>query len=146
VKHDVLRSVAHNLADSLCSRAGLNLGFYATDIFEEARKSPEAFIRADLLNGNVIAGRASASLSQVVTLYRNILADVCAKHGASVSHFRTLTARFSVDARGTARVIVTVEDNHGRLSIDEYMDAPLRHIKTIDDIGRVRTQRKPKRG
>ena len=41
------------------------------------------------------------------------------KHGASLSQFRTLTARYSVDNRGR-RVVVTIEDSKGRRSIDDF--------------------------
>jgi hypothetical protein len=144
VKHDKLRSIAHNVADSFASGIGLPLGYYATDVFGEAKRSPEGFITVDFLEGTLVTGRASGPLGKAVGLYRGVLADVSAKHGASVSQFRTLTARYSVDSHGR-RVVVTIEDSEGRRSIDEYVGDPLRHIKTVDSAGRVRTSRKPRR-
>ena len=145
MKHDKLRSIAHNVADSFASGIGLPLGYYATDVFGEAKRSPEGFITVDFLKGAVVNGCASRALENAVALYRGVLTDVSAKHGASLSQFRTLTARYSVDRHGK-RVVVTVEDSEARCSIDEYVGDPLRHIKTLDSAGRIRTLRKPRRG
>jgi hypothetical protein len=144
VKHDILRSIAHNVADSFASGIGLPLGYYATDVFGEATRSPEGFITVDFLEGTVVTGRASTPLKKAVGLYRVVLADVSARHGASLSDFRTLIAHYSADKHGR-RVVVTIEDSEARRSIDEYAGHPLRHIKTVDNAGRVRTSRKPRR-
>ena len=144
MKHGELRSIAHNLADSFASGIGLPIGLYETDVFGEAEKSSEGFVRIDFLNGNVAAGSGSAQLEEAVGLYRGALENVCTKHGASVSSFRVLTARYSAGRTGT-RVVVEIEDTDGRCSVDEYVGVPLRHIKTVDDLGRVRTLRKPRR-
>jgi len=144
VKHDKLRSIAHNVADSFASGLGFPIGYYATDVFGEAERSPAGLITVDFLEGTLVAGRASEPLCKAVHLYRRVLADISAKHGASVSQFRTLTARYSAKSRGR-QVIVTIEDEEGRRSIDEYVGDPLRHIKTVDNAGRIRTLRKPRR-
>jgi hypothetical protein len=122
---------------------GFPIGVYATDVFGEARRSPEGFITVDFLEGTLPAGCASAPLGKAVSLYRDVVADVSAKHGASVSQFRTLTAFYSADSRDR-RVVVTIEDSEGRRSVDEYVGDPLRPIKTVDSAGRVRTLRKPR--
>jgi hypothetical protein len=145
VKHGELRSIAHNLADSFASGIGLPIGHDATDVFGEAEKTPEGFIAVDFLNGSFAAGSGSARIEEAVRLYRGVLENVCTKHGASVSSFRMLTARYSAGRTG-ARVIVEIEDTDGHRSVDEYVSAPLRHIKTVDHLGRVRTLRKPRRG
>src|SRR5581483_7171580 len=119
------------------------LGVYSTDVFGEAATSPGGFITVDFLKGTVESGRNSASLTKAVGLYRVVLEKVCSKHGCSVSYFRGLTARYSSN-RGR-RVLVAIEDNEGRRSVDEYVGTPLRHRKTIDGVGRVRTLRKPRR-
>ncbi len=140
MKHDELRSIGHNLADSLASGVGFLIGLYTTDVFGEASKSPAGFLIVDFLNGT-IQGHASASLAKAVSLYRDALPSLCEKHGASLSYFRELTARYSVDALGE-RVLVTVEDQNGRRSTDAYVGAPLRHVKITDSLGRIHTQRK----
>jgi hypothetical protein len=140
MKHDELRSIGHNIADSLASGVGLLVGICATDVFGEARKSPEGFITVDFMKGITTGGPASASLVKAVGLYRDALPDLCERHGASVSSFRELTARYSVDTAG-GRVLVTVEDKNGRRSTDEYIGSPLRYVKTVDNLGRIRTKR-----
>lgn len=40
MKHDVLRSVAHNVAASLASGVGLLIGVHQLDVFGDARRSP----------------------------------------------------------------------------------------------------------
>jgi len=144
VKQGELRSIAHNLADSFASGMGFPIGVYVTDVFGEAEKSPGGFITVDFVNGKVAAGFGSAGLEKAVRLYRDVLESLCTKHGASVSTFRILTARYSGGRRGR-RVVVAIEDSDGHRSEDEYMGAPLRHMKTVDDLGRVRTLRKPRR-
>lgn len=144
MKHDQLRSIAHNIADSFASGIGLPIGCHATDVFGEAAKSPGGFMTVDFLRGAIVAGCASASLAKAVSLYRDVLADMCAMHGVSVRSFRTLTARYST-TRLQQTVVVRIEDSEGRCSADEYVGVPLRRIKTVDIAGRVRTLRKPKR-
>jgi hypothetical protein len=145
MKHDQLRSIAHNVADSFASGIGLPIGYLATHVFGEARKSPGGFITIDFLRGDIAHGRASAALTKAVRLYRDVLADISGKHGVPVRSFRVLTVRYSM-AGSQEKAEVRIEDSEGRCSLDEYIDSPLRHIKRVDSAGRVRTQRKPKRG
>jgi hypothetical protein len=72
--------------------------------------------------------------------YRKALPSLCAKHGASIEEFKTLTARYSADVFNR-RIVVTVRDRVGRCYIDEYVGIPARHIKVTDHLGRVRTKR-----
>lgn len=127
------------MADSLASGVGFLIGMYGTAVFGEARKNRAGFLKVDFLNGT-IQGDASASLARAVNLYRDALPLLCEKHGASISDLRELTARYSVDAVGDS-VLVTVEDQNGRRSHDEYIGVPLRHIQITDSLGRIRTQR-----
>jgi len=98
----------------------------------------------DFIRGTIVAGSASTSLAKAVSLYRDVLAHMSARHGVSVGSFRRLTARYSTLGLQPT-VVVRIEDSRGRCSADEYVDVPLRHIKTVDIAGRVRTLRKPKR-
>ena len=143
MKHGELRSVAHNLADSFASGIGIPIGYYVTDVFGEAEKNPQGVIAVDFLNGTFAAGSGSAQLEEAVRLYRGVLENICTKHGASVSSFRMLTAHYFAGRTGT-RVVVAIEDTDGHRSVDEFVSAPLRHIKTVDGLGRVRTLRKPR--
>lgn len=143
MKHAKLRSIAHNLADSFASGMGFPIGYYVTDVFGEAQKAPGRFITADFLKGDLVAGSASLSLARAVRLYSDALVSISAKHGVSVQDFRMLIARFSTSG-SQPTVLITIEDSQGRRSTDEYVGIPLRHIKTVDGAGRIRTLRKPK--
>lgn len=141
MKHNQLRSIGHNIADSLASGIGLLIGCYNFDVFGEARNSSEGFITVDFLNGTTSGSPVSETLAKAVTLYRDALPALCEKHKVSISGFRQLTARYSRDAIG-GRVQVTIEDKNGRCSVDEYVGIPLRRLKTVDNLGRIRTKRK----
>jgi hypothetical protein len=140
MKFDELRSIGHNIADSLASGIGLLIGIYEMDIFDEARRSPERCIVVDFLSGKVTSGRASPPLARAIALYGEALADLCKKHRTSRAVFRELTARYSSDVYGR-RFVVTIENHQGRRAIDEYVGTPGRRIRILDHLGRVRRKR-----
>jgi hypothetical protein len=133
MKFDELRSIGHNIADSLASGIGLLVGVYETDVFGEARRSPERCVVVDFLSSKVIGGRASRSLSRAIALYAKALPALCQKHRTSSALLRELTARYSVDAYGP-RFVVTVEDDKGRRVVDEYIGIPGRRIRLVDHL------------
>ena len=92
MKHATLRSIAHNIADSLGSGVGLMIGVYEIDIYGEAAAAPSGWIVVDFLAGQVVEGTPSEHLKKAVGMYRDALPRLCAKHGASVSDFRELIA------------------------------------------------------
>jgi hypothetical protein len=72
MKFNELRSIGHNIADSLASGIGLLVGLvgvYEMDVFGEARRNPERCIVVDFLSGKVVEGRASRSLARAIALY-----------------------------------------------------------------------------
>lgn len=140
MKFDVLRSIGHNIADSLASGVGLLIGIYEIDIFGEARRSPDRCITIDFLSGTVVGGRASPALSRAIARYGSVLADFCKKHAASPSDFRVLSACYSSDIFGP-HFVVTVENRQGRRAVDEYIGWPGRRIRILDHLGRVRRKR-----
>jgi hypothetical protein len=140
MKFDALKSIGHNIADSLASGTGLLIGVYEMDIFGEARRSPGRCIVVDFSSGKVSSGRASPSLARAIRLYGEALADLCKKHRTSPAAFRELTARYSSDVYGT-RFVVTIENHHGRQAIDDYVGTPGRRIRILDHLGRVRRKR-----
>jgi hypothetical protein len=140
MKIGILRAIAHNIAESLGSGCGLLIGVYEMNVYGEAKKSPGQVIAIDFLAAEAIEGRASRILASAIKKYRKALPMLCTKHGASIEDFKTLTARYSVDAF-TRRLVVTVRDRVGRCYVDEYVGIPARHIKVTDHLGRVRTQR-----
>jgi len=146
MKFDQLRSIGHNIADSLASGIGLPIGIYETDVFAEAKcQTGQAFIIVDFLTGTCASGAPSASLARAITLYRDAFADLCKRHGTSPSAFQKLTAQYSIDALGR-RFIVTVEDRYGHHADDEYVGTTGRRVRVVDHLGRVRpkTSSKPK--
>jgi hypothetical protein len=73
--------------------------------------------------GAKLPGRASESLARAFRLYARELRYLCKRHGADVSDFAHLSARFSGRPR-FERFTVTVEDRNGRRSTDEYVGVP----------------------
>jgi hypothetical protein len=137
MKHDELRSVAHNLADSLASGIGLLIGVYEMDVFGEAGRSPGGSILVDLLRGTVVEGKPSASLRRAIALYGDALPSLCASHGGSVEDFRELKVRYWY-SRTERRFDVTVEDSAARRSTTEYAGVPGKRVKILDAQGRLR--------
>jgi hypothetical protein len=137
MKHDVLRSVAHNIADSLACGNGFLIGLYHTDVYAEANQNPSGFITIDFLHGVVTEGGASQNLMEAIRLYRDVLPELCKKHGSSLSDFAGLTARYSSNPIGP-HFIVTVTDRHGRKADAEYGGLDAQRVKMIDSKGRLR--------
>src|SRR5262249_1907927 len=119
MKHDQLRSIAHNIAASLASGIGLPIGIYDIDVFGEAAASSEKYIEVNFLDGTTSGGPLSSLLATAVSRYANWLPALCESHGADISHFTQLTARYRDKHRG-GWALVTVEDQNGRRSLDEY--------------------------
>lgn len=115
-----LKSIGHNIADSLASGLGFPIGCYGTEIFEEAAGSECGFICVDFLTGTSAGGPASSGLARAIELYRQALIDLCERHGAEVSAFNELTVRYSLHAVHGPHFVVTIEDAKGRRSIEEY--------------------------
>jgi hypothetical protein len=139
MKHDVLRSIAHNIADSLACGNGFLIGLYQhSNVYEEANRSHSGFITVDFLSGVVTEGSSSESLMEVVRLYRDALAKLCKKHGYSLSDFASLTARYSTNRLGRPQFTVTVKDRHGQTSNTEYGGLDAQRTKRIDSNGRLR--------
>ena len=137
MKFGTLKSIGHNIADSLASGIGLMIGVYEMDVFGEAAATPEGFIDVDFFKGEASGGHASAELQRALKLYADALPDLCKRQGVEVSEFQHLSARFSGRAK-FERFTVTVEDKRGRRSADEYVGRPGKRPKVLDHLGRVR--------
>lgn len=129
MKHGELRSIAHNIADSLASGIGLLIGAYELDVFGEAARSPDRALTVDFLAGTVSGGEVSAELARAVRLYRDALPGLCAKHRTTPAAFRELAARYQASATGN-RFTVTIEDQRGRRSSTGYAGTPGRRVRT----------------
>ena len=137
MKFGTLKSVGHNIADSLASGIGLMIGVYEMDVFREAAATPEGFIEVDFLTGEASGGEPSAELKRALRLYADALPDLCKRQGVEISDFRHLSARFS-GGQMFKRFSVKVEDKGGRQSVDEYVGLPGKRPKVLDHLGRVR--------
>jgi hypothetical protein len=140
MKIGVLRAIAHNIADSLGSGIGLLIGVYEMNVFDDAKKSPGGVISIDFLAAKVTRGKASPALAGAIAKYGKALPNLCAKHGASIDDFKTLSARYSTDTFNR-RIVVRIRDRLGRCYVDEYIGRPARHVKVTDRLGRIRTKR-----
>lgn len=137
MKSGVLRSVGHNLADSLASGICLLIGYREVSVFADAMRSPQKYVEVDFLNGIVTEGKASDSLTKAVYEYSKSLDKFCKKSGARAENFAALAARFHYGA--TERIVeVLVADTRGIFSIDTYVGVPLRRRRTQDKLGRIR--------
>jgi hypothetical protein len=119
------------------------IGVYVMDdVFDAAAKNAEGYITVDFLHGTIVDGNVSPSISQAIAKYRDALPGLCEKHGVPVSAFRELTARYFGGRGLGSRYLVSIEDQAGRRSSDEYVGRPGRRIKVMDSLGRIRTKRK----
>ena len=137
MKHDVLRSIAHNVAASLAGGIGLLIGAYDLDVFGDARRSRGGVITIDFLHGVVTEGQASRALADAARLYRNALPNLCKKHGASLADFAELIVRYSA-APTTSHFVIMITDRNGRQSSAEYGGFDSQRVKMIDGEGRLR--------
>lgn len=142
MKHAVLTSIGHNVADSLASGIGLLIGVFSMDIFGEARRSAEGYIEVNFLDGTTSGADPSPNLAEAILQYSRVLPDLCERHGASVSDFKRLIVRYELVGRpALPGFVVEVEDAAGRTSRDRYVGVPGARPKALDQLGRVRTVR-----
>lgn len=135
MKHGRLCAIGHNLADSLMSGCFV-VGYCYVDMFGEARASG-GVIEVDFLNGSISRGSGSEDLRNVLKLFAENLPSFCARNGAQVADFETLTASYFTTALGD-RVSLSVADRAGKKSISEYVGWPLKRVRTLDHLRRVR--------
>jgi hypothetical protein len=139
VKHAVLTSIGHNIADSLASGIGLLIGVFDMDVFGEVSRSAERFMEVNFLTGGTSGARPSLALAEAIQLYAAALPDLCERQGATVSDFRRLVARYS--GAPACSFVVEVEDRRGRASRDRYVGNPGARPRVLDPLGRVRRDR-----
>jgi hypothetical protein len=140
VKHAVLASLGHNIADSLASGIGLMIGVYSMDVFGEAAASQEGFIEVDFLTGATTGAVTSASLASAILLYAEALPGLCKSHGVEVTDFEKLSAKY-LGKGHKAEFVVTVTDRNGKKSDRRYVGNPGARPITLDPLGRRRRVR-----
>lgn len=94
-------------------------------------------IEVDFLTGRTSGGQPSSFLVCAVQSYADALPALCERHGVAASSFRLLTARFTGQP-SSERFVVTVEDQKGRRSVDEYAGRDGARPKVLDRLGRIR--------
>lgn len=114
MRFGVLRSIAHNLGDSISTGLGLPIGLYGYDIFEEARSSSEGFIEIDFIAGTIRGAMPSTVLSDALLQYTRWLHALAAKHSATLEDFSRLTLRFADATPYGRHFIATIADKRGR--------------------------------
>jgi hypothetical protein len=140
MRFDELRSIAHNIADSLASGCSGLIGEYSLDVFGEAAKNPGGFIEVDFPAGTASGSKISSALTRAAARFREALPELCRKHHGSETAFRQLYARYSSDGLSPT-FVVTVEDIYGRTATDTYVGSPGARPRSVDPLGRVRTSR-----
>ena len=129
MKFGNLKSLGHNVADSLASGIGFVIGMYEMDIFGEASASSEGFISVDFLNGSTTGAVPSSNLSRAIFLYKEALPAMCEKHHIDLPEIKTIIARFGTDPAYGPHFKVTVEDTHGKSATDQYVGIPGRKLR-----------------
>lgn len=135
MKHDQLRSIAHNLADSLASNCFI-IGFASIDMIAEAKANTEGEVVVDFLTGRIL-GRGSPELHEVMASFAKVIPDFCEKNGVDFADIASLTAKFSARSLDL-RTEVVVVDHMGRRTTDRYDGIPLKRPKVLDALGRLR--------
>lgn len=128
MKFGVLKSIAHNAADSLGSGIGLMVGVYDMDIYGEAGQSPGGTLTVDFLTGRIIDGDASESLQRAVALYRTAFDELCAKHGVEPWSFKQTTARYGTTSKHITHFTIKVEDRDGHSATEVFVGSPGRRL------------------
>lgn len=126
-----LKSLGHNIADSLASGIGLMVGIYEMDVFAEAAASTEGHITVNFLDGTTTGATLSPSLARAIALYRDALPSLCAKHDINPAEIKSLLARFGTDAAYGPHFKVTVEDVRGKVATDQYLGSPGRRLRQL---------------
>ena len=129
MKLSMLKSLGHNIADSVASGIGLLIGVYEMDVFAEAAASEEGHIIVNFLDGTSTGATPSSGLAQAIRQYRDALPSMCAKHAIDLAEIKVLSARFGTDAAYGPHFKVTVGNMSGRVSTDQYVGMPGRRLR-----------------
>src|ERR1700735_3040257 len=137
MKHDRLCAIAHNVADSMASGMCFVIGVWSVDVFGEAVASKDGVIEVDFLHGQIVRGDASNSLRSAAARFAEVLPEFCRKNGADVADFDALSAAFETSSLGPWTSL-RVADRKGHCSVTEYVGVPLKRLRGLDNLGRVR--------
>lgn len=113
------------------------IGIWSVDVFGEAAASKDGVIEVDFLHGQIVKGDASDSLRSAAARFAEVLPEFCRKNGAKVGDFNALSAAFEASSLGPC-ISLTVADRRGRCSVTEYAGVPLKRLRGLDNLGRIR--------
>jgi hypothetical protein len=113
------------------------IGVWSVDVFGEAVASKDGVIEVDFLHGRIVRGDASDSLRSAAARFAEVLPEFCRKSGADVADFNALSAAFERSSLGPC-VSLKVADRKGHCSVTEYAGWPLKRLRELDNLGRVR--------
>lgn len=125
----VLKSVGHNIADSLASGIGLMIGYYSMDVFLEAAGEPDGFVLVDFLAGVTDAKTVSEDFRKAIESYNEALPSLCSRHGVALSEFTELKVRYRTDVVYGPHFTVTVQNRDGKRSVDQYFGRPGKRLR-----------------
>ena len=137
MKHNELCAIAHNVADSMASGLAFVIGYYPVDVFGEAANSSDGLIEIDFLRGAVTRGVPSDNLRSAALRFAERLPSFCRESDADVSDFEALSVTFEATPTEN-RAKIQVSDRAGRSSTTVYAGTPLKRLKVLDNLGRVR--------
>ncbi len=124
-----LRSLGHNIADSLACGIGFMIGVYETNIFAEASAGEEGFITVDFIDGTTVGSPISTAAQDTICRYRDALPSLCERHRIAFSDIKALTARYGTDRAYGRHFSVYVECTKGRKATDQYIGIPGRRLR-----------------
>lgn len=124
-----LKSLGHNIADSLASGIGMMIGVYDMDVFGEASAGRPGYIEVDFLLGTTSGSPSSRKLRKAITLYCKALPSFCERHGVDLNQVKAIRARFEVHPVAGRHFTVTVENARGKRSVDQYVGMPGRRLR-----------------
>ncbi|MEO1475812.1 MAG: hypothetical protein AAFS13_05470 [Pseudomonadota bacterium] len=146
MKHDVLRSVVHNALDSLTSGCSFvfSLHDFSFPFWQFVWSMPDGVIEADLTSGEI---QSPAGLSGSIA-YRRLesamktvareLPDFLRKNRCDPKQIESIHARFETNFKHRQYVYVRIARSGGRVTEDLYAGIPLRRLKGLDHLGRIR--------
>lgn len=118
------------------------IGYHPMDVFGEAASSAGGVIEVDFLKGDIVRGKASENLKAAAARFAEVLPVFCRENGAEAADFEALSAAFAATPLGP-RVSLVVADRNGHSSTTEYAGVPLKRVRVLDGLGRIR--RAPRR-
>lgn len=137
MKHGRLCAIGHNLADSMASGLAFVIGYHPMDVFAEAASSPGGVIEVDFLKGGIVRGKASENLKTAAARFAEVLPVFCQENGAEAADFVSLSAAFDATAL-ERRMLLVVTDRNGYSSTTEYAGIPLKRVRVLDSLVRIR--------